>query len=89
MIQVSKLRHYHAIRQCRSFDQFEDQRLHAVGFFEAVNLRDVRMVQRGEDLGFALEASQPIRIAGERLRQDLQGDSVPTASGRILSGLVS
>ena len=32
------------------------------------------MVQAGEDLGFPLEPGQPLRIAGERLGQDLQGD---------------
>ena len=36
------------------------------GFFEAVDGGDVRMVQRGEYLGFALEAGQPIGIARER-----------------------
>ena len=32
------------------------------------------MVQAGEDLGLPLEPSQPIRISGKRLRQDLQRD---------------
>ena len=35
---------------------------------------DVRMVQRGEDFGFALEAREPIGIAGERLGQHLDRD---------------
>ena len=32
------------------------------------------MVQRGEDFGCTLKASQPIRISGKRVREDLQGD---------------
>ena len=56
------------IRQCRPLNQFEDQRLLARSFFEAVDVPDVGMVQRGEDFGFALEANQAIRIVGERLR---------------------
>jgi len=28
-------------------------------FLEPVNLRDVRMIERGQDLGFALEAVHP------------------------------
>ncbi len=43
------------------------------------------MVQAGEDLGFSLEAGQPIRIGGERLRQDLEGD-LPVELG--IGGLV-
>ena len=36
--------------------------------------RDVRMVQRGEHFGFALEARQPLGIGGDGRRQDLDGD---------------
>ena len=39
---------------------------HAVGLFEAVDGRDVRMVQRGEDLRFALEPCEALRVGGER-----------------------
>ena len=41
---------------------------------EAVNGRDVRMVQRGEDFRFTLKAGDSLRVCGERLRQDLDGD---------------
>ena len=34
--------------------------------FEPVDRRDVRMVQRGEDLGFAREPRQPIGVVRER-----------------------
>ena len=54
--------------------ELHDQRADAVGFFEPVNVGDVRMVERGERLRFAGEAPEPIRIGGEGFRQDLQRD---------------
>ena len=54
-----------AIRQRRSLDEFHHERPHAVRFFRAVNRRDVRMIERGEDLGFTLESRQPLGIASE------------------------
>ena len=50
------------------------QRLGALGFFQPVDVPDVGMVQRGEDFGFALEASEAVRVGGERVGQDLQGN---------------
>jgi hypothetical protein len=47
---------------------------HLTGFLEAVNVRDVGMVQRGERLGFASEPRQPLRVTGEGVGQDFQGD---------------
>ena len=41
---------------------------------EAVDRRDVRMVERGEDLRLALEAREPLGIARERVGQNLQRD---------------
>ena len=32
------------------------------------------VVQAGEDLRLPLEAGQPVRVAGERLGQDFEGD---------------
>jgi hypothetical protein len=48
------------LRQIVAFDQFHHQRAYVVSgfsrtFFESVDRRDVRMVERGEDLGFALK----------------------------------
>ncbi len=42
------------IRERRPLHELQDERAYAVGVFEAVNGRDVRMVERGED--FALRA---------------------------------
>ena len=48
--------------------------MRAVGFFEAVDGGDVRMVQRREHLRFAAEPREPIGIVGERVGQDLDRD---------------
>ena len=37
-------------------------------------MRDVRMVQGGEELGFALEPGNATPVGGERIRQDLDCD---------------
>ena len=53
-----------AIGERRPLDQLHHERdARRRDLFEAVDLRDVRMVQRGEDFGFALEPRQPIGIA--------------------------
>ena len=48
--------------------------MRAIGFVETVDGADVRMVQRREDLRFALEPGQSLGIAGERGRENLDGD---------------
>ena len=55
-----------------ALDQLHHERVDAVRFLEAVNVRDVRMVQRREDLRLALEAREALRIASR------------TTSGRTL-----
>ena len=63
-----------ALREIVALDQFHHQRADASAFLQAVDVRDVRMVERGEDLRFALEAGQAIGIVGEGIGQDFQGD---------------
>jgi hypothetical protein len=65
-----------------ALDEFHDERamtMPGVGraILEAIDLRDVRVVQRGQGLRFALEAHQPIRIEGKGIREDLQCDVAP------------
>jgi hypothetical protein len=50
------------------------QRPHLAGVFEAVNLRDVRMIERREELRFAAEAGEILGIAGDGRQQDLDRD---------------
>jgi hypothetical protein len=69
------------LKRQRTFDrragnQLHHQRAHAgrgagLRFFNAVNLRDVGMIQRSQHFGFALETRQPLRIARQRVRQNL------------------
>ena len=63
-----------AISQRGTFDEFEYQRLHAVCVLKAVDVADVWMIQRGEDLRLAFETREPIRVERECLRQHLEGD---------------
>jgi hypothetical protein len=47
--------------------------LHLQGaVLNAVQMRDMGMIQRGQHLGFAPEASHALRVAGECVGQDLQ-----------------
>jgi hypothetical protein len=57
-----------------ALDELEDKREYAVTLFETVDGRDVRMVQRGEDLGLALKPPQALRIPRKRFRQEFQRD---------------
>ena len=63
-----------AIRQCRSLDQLHHQRGYAGALLEAVNLRDIRMIQRCENFGLALKARQPFRVIGHPCGQHLDSD---------------
>ena len=63
------------IRERRSFDQLHHQSADAVGRLRTRRSRAMlRMIQRGEDLRFALEAREPLGIGDERVGQDLDGD---------------
>ena len=62
-----------AVCERRPFDQLHDERLHAVRLLKAVDVGDVRMVQRGEDLRLSLESSESVRVRREGIGQHLQG----------------
>ena len=51
-----------------------------------MDLRDVRMVQAGEDLGLTLEPCEAIRVSRKRLGQDLERD-LPVELG--IGGLIN
>ncbi len=59
------------IRERRPLDQLHDEGVHAICVLEPVDLRDLRMIERGQHLGFALEAEEAIAIAGKALGQHL------------------
>ena len=62
------------LREILSLDELHHEGAHATGFLETVDVRDIGVVQRREGMGFACEARQPIGIAGEGVRKDLQRD---------------
>ena len=49
-----------------ALDEFHDERRDAVGLLEPVDRGDVRVIQRGEDLRFALKPRQSFRVAARR-----------------------
>jgi hypothetical protein len=54
--------------------QLHHERTAAVRPFQAVDLRDVRMVQRCQRLGFTLETCQPLGVEGHSFRQHFNRD---------------
>ena len=54
--------------------QLHHQRARAAAVLDAVNLGDVRMIERRECLRLAFEAHQAVGVGGERLGQDLERD---------------
>ena len=62
------------MRQILALDEFHHERAHALALFEAVNVRDVRMVERRERLRLAREPREAIGVVGERVRQDFECD---------------
>jgi hypothetical protein len=42
--------------------------------FESVNVRDIGMIQRRQNLRFALKPLQPVSVIGERIRKRFNSD---------------
>ena len=73
---VHRLFHRHGasrqpIRECVALDELHDQRVRRGRFLEAVDVRDVRVIQRGEHLSLAAEAREAIGIVGHGGEEDL------------------
>jgi hypothetical protein len=62
------------IGEGRPFNKFQNERLDTVRFFESVNSRNVRMIERRKHLGFALQACDALGISREAFEHDLDGD---------------
>ena len=60
-----------AVGKCRPLDQLHHEGVHAARLFDAVDSSDVRVIQRGERPGLALESGEPLRVLGKALGQDL------------------
>ncbi len=63
-----------ALRQIVAVDQLHHDGTHTATLFEAVDVRDVRVIDGRQRLRFAREPREPVGIAGERVGQDLQRD---------------
>ena len=57
-----------------ALDELHDDRAGVAALFEAIDVRDERMIQRREHARFAFEPRQPVRIVDDRLGQDLDRD---------------
>ena len=68
-----------ALLQVLARDELHRQHPLAAHVLEPEECRDVRVLQRGEQLGLALEAREPLGVGGERLRQPLERDVAPEA----------
>ena len=62
------------IGERRAVDELQDEPVRGAGILEAIDMTDVRVIERREHLSFALEAREPIGIARERFGQDFDGD---------------
>ena len=62
------------IGECLPVDEFQHQGLCAIRLVHAVDARDVRVIERGEDFGFLLETCEPIVIGQKSFREYFQGD---------------
>ena len=56
------------------FDELRHQSPRAAGLFQAMNRRNIRMVQRSEDLGFPAEPRHAIRVVRKKLGDHFQRD---------------
>ena len=57
-----------------SFDIFHCKKRLSANFFERVNRRDIRMIERGDGAGFNLETTQIIRVIDKRNGQRFERD---------------
>ena len=62
------------IGERRAFDQLHHQRVQAAGIFEAMDLRDVRMIECRKELRFPAEPCKAIGIVGDGGQQDFDRD---------------
>jgi hypothetical protein len=67
-----QFRLFYQFRQRRPFHEFHHQGADAARFFQAVNCRDVRVVERSQHLRFAAKARQAFRVVAELSGQNLE-----------------
>src|SRR5262249_59839977 len=62
------------IRQCRTLDELQCERVRVTGILETVDGGDIRMVECREHLRFPSESRDAVAIEGEGFGQNLQRD---------------
>ena len=62
-----------------TLDQFQDERRRTASVLDTENRHDVRVMQRREHPGLALEPRAPVGVACKQRRQDLDRDIAPQA----------
>jgi hypothetical protein len=63
------------VRERFAFDQLHDQEVLAIELLHSVQSCDTRVVDRGEDLRFALESRDAIGVGSEGFQNGLDGDA--------------
>jgi hypothetical protein len=63
-----------ALGEILAVHELHDERVRGPLCFDAVDLRDMRVIERSEQMRFALEPREPFRIRRKDARQDLDGD---------------
>jgi hypothetical protein len=63
-----------SLGECRPLHQLHDERISGIRVLDAVDVRDVGVVQRGEHLRLALEAGESLWIGRDGVGQHLQRD---------------
>ena len=58
-----------------ALDQLEHERVRALALFEAVDGRDLRMIQGRQELRFALEPGEVRRVGSQAVAEDLDRDA--------------
>ena len=62
------------VREGRSIDQLEHERLNPVRMLHAVDRGDVRVIERGQNLRLSIETHHVVAIVDHVLRHDFEGD---------------
>jgi hypothetical protein len=62
------------IGERRAIDELDHESFRRGGILDPINRSDVRMIERREQLRFALEAGEPFGIIRKRVRKDLEGN---------------
>jgi hypothetical protein len=66
------------------FEQLHGDEVPTISFINLINRADIRMIERGRQVRFALEPGQPLRIVRKRFRQDFNGYVAPRFANALL-----